>query len=203
MTNIDKHFKGQLEDENVLCIFRRHWIKVLPRLLFFTFAFLATALVVVYIGKIAGSDAFQGNIALKSSFVLGFALFSFMVHHEFLAIFHYYLHTVLVTDFRIVDVDKSVFFHDSKDSVDLSKIQDIQKLQNGIVENLMNFGSLKIVLSGTHVSMNLDLIPNPEYYFKVINRAKRNYIQKRRSIPHGGMASVETVDYEFPIPVEF
>lgn len=201
MTNKDRHFKGQLSEETVLCIFRRHWIRVLPKLIFIVIAVLLTALLVYFAKPMASSEAFQDSNALKASFLLGFGLFSFVLHREFLGVFHYYLRTVIITDFRIVDVDRSVFLRDSKDSVDLAKIQDIQKNQNGIFESLFNFGALKIILSGTHVCVDMELVPNPEYYFKVIIRAKREYIRTRREIRIDRFAS-EGEFYRAPVPIE-
>ncbi len=169
MTKTDKNFKGQLGTEEVLCYFRKHWIQALPSLL--TLLALLTLQIVglVWLPTIRDETRAVHILAVVSSlFIL------FFMHRQFMAIFHYYLHTVLITNYRIVEIDKSVYFNDSKDSVDLSKIQDIQKRQNGILESIFNFGTLSIVLSGTHTSVELDSVPRPEYFFKKMNMVKQS-----------------------------
>ena len=106
------------------------------------------------------------------------------IYRQFLAIFQYFLHCVLITNYRIVDVDKSVFFRDSKDSVDLARVQDIRKIQNGVFENVLHFGTLVIILSGTHATVTIDLVPRPDYQFKKINKVKQLALSHRhRPLP--------------------
>jgi len=119
----------------------------------------------------------QNGLLVSTIVILVFGFVFYLLHRQYMTIFYYYLHTVIITNQRIVDVDKSIFFRDSKDSVDLSKIQDIQKRQNGIPANIFNYGTLSIVLSGTHSEVNLTLVPKPDYYFKRINVVKQSIKQ--------------------------
>lgn len=159
MTN--RNFKGQFSDEVVLCFFRKHWIAVLPRIMSLGILLFVLGLGIFYFKALATQELF-----VKTLIVTTHILVTYLIHRQFLSIFQYFLHCVMITNYRIVDVDKSVFFRDSKDSIDLSKIQDVRKVQNGIFENILRFGSLKIVLSGTHASVNIDLVPRPDYHFK-------------------------------------
>ena len=67
----------------------------------------------------------------------------------------------------------------SKDTVDLAKIQDIKKEQNGIAKKVLKFGKLIITLSSTSTTKKLLFIPNPDYHFRKINALKREYIKDR------------------------
>lgn len=177
--NNRKNFKGQFEDEVVLCFFRKHWIAIVPRGLAIAGLLFVIGLGFVYFQTLAKQELF-----IKGLVIFFYLTVTYLVHHNFMKIFHYFLHSVMITNYRIVDVDKSVFFIDSKDSVDLANVQDVRKEQNGIFENILNFGTLVIVLSGTHASVNINLVPRPDYQFKKINKVKQMVAnQTHRSLP--------------------
>ncbi len=167
MNDTRKHFKGQLEDELVICTFRKHWVSILPTLV--SMPGLLIVLFVLFINLPRLVD--QGH---WMAYLMVFALAALhaVIHRQFLTIFYYYLHTVIVTDRRVVLIDKSVFFKDSKTSLDLVNVQDIQKHQEGFYQNFFNFGSLSFMLSGSGSPSVIDLVPRPEYQYKKIHQVK-------------------------------
>ena len=167
MTDPRQHFKGQLEGEIVVCVFRKHWIAVLPTLLSMPGLLIVLFLLFSNLSLLVR----QGHwVAYLMVFALG-GLHA-LIHRQFLALFHYYLDTVILTDRRVVMVDKSVFFKDSKTSIDLVNVQDIQKHQVGIFQNFLNYGSLTFTLSGSGGPSVIDLVPRPEYQYKKIHEVK-------------------------------
>ena len=83
-------------------------------------------------------EVFEWTRVLWRTFVaLWCFVLAYIVHRIFLDIFHFYLHTVIITNYRIVEVDRSVLFKDSKTSIDLTNVQDIQKRQSGLMETLL------------------------------------------------------------------
>lgn len=169
MTPLDQNFKGQLDGEHVACVFRRHWISIFNTLL--SIPGLLILLFLIFINLpvfLAG----LGHLNLLLAFA--FTLIHVLIHRQFLTIFRYFLETVIVTDRRVVVVDKSVFFKDSKNSVDLATVQDIQKKQDGFFESFFNYGSLIFVLSGSSETTVIDLVPRPEYQYKKIMQMKSN-----------------------------
>ncbi len=169
-----KNFKGQLDDEVVLCYFRKHWIALFPRLMVLPVAFLFIVLGFVFLRPLSQSGLLVGTLTVG-----GFLALAYIIHAQFLAIFHYYLHTIIITNHRIVEVDRSVFLKDAKNSIDLSNIQDVQKNRSGLMQSIFDYGSLVIVLSGSSETRTLDLVPRPEYQFKKINQVKSTYLPTR------------------------
>ena len=169
-----KNFKGQFEDELVLCYFRKHWIQIVPRLALLLVIFILFISGFIFLKFLSGLGFFGELLLLFGVFVL-----AYIVHRIFLDIFHFYLHTVIITNYRIVEVDRSVLFKDSKTSIDLTNVQDIQKRQSGLMETLFNYGSLVIVLSGTSETLTLSMVPRPEYQFKKINQVKGTYMSRQ------------------------
>ena len=114
-------------------------------------------------------------------FIFAFLLFITLAQHVFfLRFLNYYLDIVIITNYRIIDLKKSLFIHDEKEIIDLHEIQDTQKMQTGIFPNFMNYGDIKIVVPSMTRAMRLPYMPRPEYYLNHINQCKRLYILERR-----------------------
>lgn len=187
---VRKNFKGQLENEYVICYFRKHWITLLHRLAAIPVLVFLTILGFFFLEPLSQSGLLVGVLTL-----MGFCLLLYGIHRQFLVIFHFYLHTYILTNYRIVEVNRSVFMHDTKKSIDLSTIQDIQKKQYGLVQSILNYGSLTIVLSGTSENVVMTFVPRPEYQFKKINQVKSSYLPARMTpvmtMPRAGRPDVE------------
>lgn len=178
--NKDRHFKGQLDTEVVQCFYRKHWIVLMKDIL--GFALFITILTFV-ISQFKGIYVFFSQDSFFITF-LAFSivgLFTIFIHKFFLRLIRYYLDIAIITNYRIVNIDKSLYLRDSKDAVDLPKIQDIQTSQHGIMKKIFNFGELVITLSSTSTTKTLDFVPNPSYHFRKINTLKRDYIKERLS----------------------
>ncbi len=176
----DKHFKGQLDTEDVECFYRKHWVVLINNFLgFFIFMGILVFVAANFRGMhdFFASDSFFINFLAFSTVTL----FTVYIHRFFLRIIRYYLDIVVVTNYRIVSIDKSLYLRDSKDAVDLPKIQDINKNQHGIMKKILKFSDLVITLSSTSTTKTLGFVPNPDYHFRKINQLKREYIRERIS----------------------
>ncbi len=187
--NTDRHFKGQLESEVVQCFYRKHWIVLVRDIVsFFIFVTVLTFVAMHF----KGIYTFFSQDSIFTTF-LAFSLvslFTLFIHRFFLRFIRYYLDITVITNYRIVTIDKSLYLLDEKDAIDLPKIQDIKKSQHGIIKRMLGYGELIITLSSTTTTKILVFVPNPGYHFRKINKLKREYIKerigRRRSIdPHG------------------
>lgn len=175
MTSPKNNFKGQLENEEVFFFFRRHWMKIIPGIYLIGFSLLLFFLALVFSESIFKSVNFSIH-TIKWIFLLIFTVLMVVIHYEFMEIFHYHLHTVVLTNMRLVIVDKSIFFKDSRESIDLLKIQEVNKKQNGIFPTVLNYGTFIITLSGSEKPVKIESVPTPDYYFKQINKIKQDMI---------------------------
>ncbi|MFA5792774.1 MAG: PH domain-containing protein [Candidatus Gracilibacteria bacterium] len=166
-TPIHKNFKGQLDDEIVICYFRRHWATLIPT--FFGILFIPVVLVLMVL-YLPFFDA--GNWFSATAVVLFFIGLHIFIQRQFLKVFYFYLSTVILTNYRVVEVDKSVFLKDSKIAIELINVQDIEKNQSGFLQTIFNYGSLVIYLSGSPMPNIIKMVPRPEYQYKKINEVK-------------------------------
>ena len=176
----NKHFKGQMANEEVLCFCRKHWIVIahylagLPILwvILLTIGFLDK-------GKIAEAlgEAVYETIAI---YIVIFA--TYLNHRIFIRIFNYYLQTVIITNYRIVDIDKSLFFKDQRSTLDVKEVQDLVLKKAGFFRTILDFGEIDILLSSVSEPHCLRYVPHPEYHFRKINKTKREYIDTRNTM---------------------
>lgn len=177
--NTNRNFKGQQKHEVVLCFCRKHWIVLLPHFIGFFIFGLAWLAFALFADK-AVINEFMGQSTYQILALTALAGLTFYVHAFFLRIFNYYIQTMIITNFRVIHLEQTLFFTRNRDSIDIREIQDIVIQQKGILKTLLNYGEIIITLSSAHATKMLYYVPNPEYHFSKINKTKREYISKRQ-----------------------
>ncbi len=174
--NTNRHFRGQQRAEKVVTFTRKHPI-VLARIVLITlcmFAASATTFLIIPFERMKESVSIQLTLFVLVLMVM------LTFHMFFLRIMNFYLDIVIITNYRVIDMRKSLFMHDDKEIIDLHEIQDTKKTQNGILANFLNYGTIVVVIPSLTTSMHLPYMPKPEYYLNQINQTKRGYILDRR-----------------------
>lgn len=180
--NANRYFKGQMADEEVLAFTRKHWVLILPHLLSTFLIFVSVILSGILI-DFKQLDATLGAIPYRVVVLCAVAVITYLMHLSFIKILDYYLRTVIITNMRIIELNKTIFFTDKKDTIDLSEIQDLTMARDGVLQTLLDYGELDIVLSSSSQSKMLRYIPNPNYYFRKIVKTKQAYVNKFMSNP--------------------
>ena len=169
-------FRGQQPGEQVVCFFRKHWISMLPHLLFLA---VFAVLTIIYFFNLHRLHEAMPLALFKIIFLLtAFVSLSF-VHYFFLKIIQHFFHVVIITNSRIIAMSKSLFVNDDKEAFDLRMIQEIHKHQNGFLSNLFQYGDLSITLTQSSAILRLTCVPNPEHCFRLIIKAKEDHIDSR------------------------
>ena len=176
--NTDKHFKGQLETEVVECFFRKHWIVIIKDFAGFTL-FIFSMLFVAYNYRTVYNFFHQDSLMISILSLFLILIFTVYLHKFFLRFFRYFLDIVIFTNYRIVILDKSLYLRNTKEAIDLSQIQDIEKEQVGVVPNLLRYGTLVIVLSASSSIKKIPFVPNADFHFRKINKMKREIIKEK------------------------
>ncbi len=175
-------FRGQQLAEKVLCFCRKHPIVLLRPLLLTTgIMSTLTSAIVLLIRVPTNANGGGEEWPLRMLLVGCFLLMTIAHHGFFFRLFQHYLGIVILTNYRVIDLEKSVFIQDDKEMVDLHEIQDIKKRQDGLWANLLDYGDIAITTASTSSSMILHDLPHPDYYLNRINEGKRHYIQDRRN----------------------
>lgn len=177
--NINRNFKGQQPNETVHSFCRKHWVVLIPYLmgLAVIVAIIVISLFSPYLGVLKDFVTEPVYDLLVSIGIIGVTYFH---HYFFLRIFDYYLRTFIITDYRVVQLNQTLYFHDSRDSIDLQEIQNLEFHQDGIFKTIFNYGELTITVSSGDEPKTFRHLPHPEYHFRKINKTKRDYITLKR-----------------------
>lgn len=166
----DKYFKGQHMNETFVCFFRHHWIFLLREFLYFSIICVISAMVLFKIQYI--QDFLRGNREMKMFFFTGFLGITIYFNRFFIRLLDYFVNVGIITDMRIIDHKKSLFFKDTLDSIDMAHIQNIEKIEDGFWPSLLKFGDIKIFLSASDSIKTFQHVPNAKFHFRCINRQK-------------------------------
>lgn len=184
LDNTNRNFKGQQKTEEVLAFCRKHWITISFHI-FSVILFGIATIAYFVIFKDFLTDLMSENLYRIFAFIIGI-ITAFFLHRIFLRLLNYYLQIVIITNYRIVVLNKTLFFTDDRDAIDLPEIQDIVMHKNGIFQSILNYGQLDIILSAVNAPRILSYIPNPDYHFRKINKTKREYILQRQFLKQAG-----------------
>lgn len=178
--NTNRFFRGQMEDEDVIAWSRKHWVSMLPDMIPFVLFLSLVTLTMLVINKIrlpSLTDPFFGMLI-----VTGIAAAVWIIHRFFLRMINYFTHTVIITNYRIVEIKKTLFLRDTKESFDLRKIQEVAFRQDGLLKNLLKFGELDITLGNSEIK-TLSQLPNPDFHFRLLNKLKNDtFVRQQRSL---------------------
>ncbi len=169
-TNRDKIFKGQQKNEEMICFFRHHWIDLLKEFIFFI---IFTSIVIILIDNIESiKNILRGNRAMKLLFFTGFLAMTVYLHRFFLKLYNHFINLGIITNMRLIDHQKSLFFTDNMDSIDMAQIQNIEKIQEGIWPSILGFGDIKVFLNASDTVKTFKHLPNAKFHFRCLTRAK-------------------------------
>ncbi len=199
--NKDKIFKGQQTDEQFLYFFRHHWIDLLREMVFFVIFVSAIAYLMLKMNTI--QDVLQGSREIKLLFFTVYLFGTVYMHRFFIKMLNYFINVGVITDSRVIDHHKTLFFTDNQDSIDMAQIQNIEKVQEGVFPSLLQYGDIKIFLTASDTIKTFHKVPNAKFHFRALNRAKearQNAIRGRR--PVSPTAPLNIQQQPNPIPFE-
>lgn len=164
MIEIDKN------EERIIRIVRKHWFVLLSDLFVLVFfiglpsilIFGAEKLVTAGIIAVSGSTIYAG----------GFFLFAWLAIVWMIAWniwTDYYLDVLIITDKRIFDIDQKGLFRRTSSSFRIDRIQNITVEIKGIIQTILDFGTLRLETAGEREDFVATFIKNPYEIKKFIN----------------------------------
>lgn len=90
----------------------------------------------------------------------------------------------VITDERVVDVEKIPLIYEHKREASLEKIQDVRYLQEGFIAKALDFGNVRLETAGEMGEFTFDFVPHPrEVQIEIFGRLKgfrRRRLQEER-----------------------
>lgn len=189
--NKDLHFKAQQANEVFICFFRHHWISLLKEFVYFAIFLVIITLVLLKTTEI--QKIIHDSRELRFLFITGFLVGTVYIHRFFMKLFNHYLSVSIITDRRIIDHQKTLFFTDTMDAIDMNQIQNIERVGEGLLPNLLKYGDIKVYLSSSAAFRTLACVPNDKFHFRCITRQKEALQQQLQERQHLGINTHEQV----------
>jgi len=185
MGNLDKYFKGQQTHEELICFFRQHWIVMIREFVFFVFFAAIWTLAVINMNNII---SFVNNTpGMETILVVGYVIATIYVHYFFLKFLNYFIRVGIITDIRLIDHKKTIYFIDTLETTELNNIQNMEQVSEGFLPNILGYGDLKIYLAASSTVKTFFRVPNPQFHFRCISRQKEERQRMMREREPAGL----------------
>lgn len=168
-----KEFKGQLEGEEVLLVFKRHPIVMRKGLVLFMAAILVGAFAGLFLSGSAQTmgdffTQFFGPIGI--GMVIGLLLFSY-------SWIGWYHSVCIVTNTRFIQINQTgIFKRREVNDIDLRRILSVNYEIHGILENLLGFGT--IIVQTLVGDLYIARVPHPaEMQSKIVQAIKESGVE--------------------------
>jgi uncharacterized membrane protein YdbT with pleckstrin-like domain len=158
------------DSEKIIRVVRKHWFVLLGNIFILVF-FIAIPAILLFALQLIPLDSiiqFDGNQAFAVAFFFFAWLFVvWMIGWNMWTDF--YLDVLLVTDSRIFDIEQHGLFRRTSSSFRIDKIQNVTVDQKGIIETMLDFGTLQLETAGEREDFIAHFIANPYEIKKFIN----------------------------------
>jgi len=127
-------------------------------------------LTVLNMGEIA--TFLKNTPSMETIFAIGFVGSTAYIHYFFLKLLNHFVRVGIITDIRLIDHKKTLYFTDTLETTDLNNIQDMEQCSEGLLPNILSYGDLKIYLTASSTIKTFSKVPNPQFHFRCISRQK-------------------------------
>ena len=185
------------DSEKIIRIVRKHWFVLLGDIFMLIF-FVAIPVVLLFAFHLLPFDSilrFEGSQASASTFFFFAWIFIvWMIGWNMWT--DYYLDVLLLTNSRIFDIEQHGLFRRTSASFRINKIQNVSVLQVGIIQTMLDFGTLKLETAGEGEDFTASFIAHPYEVKKFINELQDRDEESSKLVhfegaPHAPLATKE------------
>jgi len=158
------------DNERLIYCATTHWVKYVPNACKNTFLMLI-GIVLLSVSHIA--------IVLpvaEITCISGGLLILYAHHHLFHKILSESMYDIFVTSERIIYFNDSLFFANNEHEIPLHRIAGIEANQEGIVQNMLNYGTVWIDTGGSTIDFKRSIphVPSPEEFSENVAQLVHN-----------------------------
>jgi len=166
-------------NENILAVYRRHWI-----ILFWDiFTIISIGLFVLLAGTIL--KKFMPSMFVSPWRQIFFWMAILLYHGLWIAFFarfaDYWLDSWILTNERIIDIEQKGLFSREVSEFKLDKIQDISVDVSGVIPTLFHYGDVQIETAGFEREFVFKTVPNPQNVKSEILKMQDEYLELKKS----------------------
>lgn len=152
---------GLDRSEQPILTFHQHWMRLVKptfHALGWTILFCASPLIALL--DLPLDDGERRILLMATAPLFLFAQFIFITQ-----LYRYFLYIVVITESRVHRLKKTMLTIDEHESVDLRMLQDIERVQIGVIQNLFRYGT--IVLEA-NIQLKIHYTPRIEQKYRLL-----------------------------------
>lgn len=173
-------------DEKIIRIVRKHWFVLLGDVFFVLVALSLPVFALFLLG--AAPFNFLFTFTGSTTAFIGFLLFSWLLVIWMVA-WHlwtdYYLDVLIISNKRIFDIEQKGLFSRLSSSFRIDRIQNITVDQRGIIQTLLDFGTLRMETAGEREDFIANYIARPYEIKKFLNALQDTAIEQTQVVQIG------------------
>lgn len=164
-------FLNLSEAEYVIRAVQRHPIGMLAPILVTTFLVAITASVMINYSLIMEYFGIFDPPDFGAILLLGTLLIFLFLVGGYIAIWVYLNNRFFLTNESVIQEIQTSLFHKFEQTVSLANIEDASFRQQGIIQSLLNYGSIRLSTQGDETTYRFDYVANPKDHIATLNNA--------------------------------
>lgn len=153
-------FIERAEEEEILAVFRPHWVTNIRWILITILMLFAP----FFVRLVPLLDFFPANYQMIFTIFWYIITFAF----AFESFLSWYFDVYIITDERVVDIDFNNLINKKYSETKISMIQDLTYVVTGVVQTMFNYGVVRIQTAGQVPEIAFESVPNPEKIIKLL-----------------------------------
>lgn len=178
---LNHKFPGQKPGEQIHLLVRKHWIiDVKIGSIFFIFGvvpFIAVVLVTAFWWDGEFTDGFLASVLVVLLYFL------FMLLGTYVKWLNEELDLIIVTDHRVVSHDQVDLFHRQISETNLSQVQDVKGVEQGLLGHVFHYGELKIQTAARDILFVIQNVADPYASARHILDLRDHHVETSSSSP--------------------
>lgn len=176
MIEIDEH-------EQIVKVVWDHWFVLLGRMFILFFAVMIPV-VGVFLFNIIPLQKFiileGSNSAASLFFLIAWLIIMWIIGWNIWT--NYFLNVLLITDIRIFDINQKGFFRRKSSSFRIDHIQNVTVEQMGVIQTLLDFGTVHFETAGEDLSLDAAYIARPYDIKKLIDEMQDGELSRSKEV---------------------
>ncbi len=183
-------FPGQLPNERVILLVRRHTFVLIRQVLLLVIAMLLPLVVSYFLQNYTTVTQDPTSLLYLLIVLGGSVYYLFIILFLFSSWVDYYLDIWVVTSDRIVSIEQKGLFSRTVGELKLYRVQDVTSNVRGFLPTMFRYGDVRIETAGEQSQFTFEQVPHPEQVAKIIMEAHDRSMQEK-GIQVDGMAQVQ------------
>lgn len=158
--------------EYVIVAVRRHPIGLVVPLLLGTLLILAAFALLTFYPEVATSLSLAGPLADAQGMIVPILAFVAIVGFAMFVTYYVYVHNkFFLTNESVIQEIQNSLFSRLEQTVSLANIEDASFTQNGIIQQIFNYGDIRLSTEGDETTYRFSYVANPKDHIAQLNNA--------------------------------